>query len=406
MLCTVTTAQDNPLELYSLSRQSLAQGDTTAYMKYAKEARDAAPFDLWFSANLARAYAMNRQKIRCIEILDDLSVLGFDFDILNDEGYKNVWTHSLVKEITKRARRNIPRENSTTAFSIPERSLIVKGITYDPRRSIFYLGSLFHRKIVGVRSDGSIFDAGPKEKDSLWNPFGITIDAARNKIWVTNTSLSSKRSEHEALYEFDLETMIAVKKYAVEDSREHFFNHIIVLRNSSIFISDTKNGAVYTVNESTGTLEPWFVSSDLIHPKGIVVSADQKYLFVAHWRGISRISLEDKQTVLLNVKVKTTLTGIDGLYFYDGSLIAVQNNAGPQARIMQFELNNKMDAVVKATILESGHHLHDTPTSGVIFGDDLYYIANSRTKSFNNDGTIISAGQLQPTYILKLPLNK
>ena len=406
MLCTVTIAQENPFELYSLSRQSLAQGDTAAYLKYAKEARDLAPFDLWFSANLARAYAMNKQKIRCIEILDDLSVLGFDFDILNDEGYKNVWTHSLLKEITKRVRRNNPRENSTTAFTIPESSLVVNGITYDPRRSIFYLGNLFHRKIVGIRSDGSTFDAGPKEKDSLWNPFGMTIDAARNKIWATNTSLSSNRSESEALYEFDPEKMIAVKKYAVEDSLEHFFNHIIVLRNSSIFITDSRNGAVYTVNESAGTLEPWFVSSDLIQPRGIAGSADQKYLFVSHWRGISRISLEDKRSVLMSAKVKTTLTGIDGLYFYDGSLIAVQNNAGPQTRIVRFELSKNLDAVTKATILESGHHLHDTPTSGVIFGDDLYYIANSRTKSFVEDETILPEKQLQPTYLLKLPLKK
>jgi hypothetical protein len=405
-LCTVSVAQEDPFELFSRSRQSLAQGDTAAYLKYAKEARDLAPFDLWFSANLARAYAMNKQKIRCIEILDDLSVLGFDFDLLNDKGYKNIWTHSLLKEITKRTQRNIPRENSTTAFTVPESSLVVNGITHDPRRNIFYVGNLSRRKIVGVRSDGSMFDAGPKEADSLWSPFGMTIDAARNKIWLTNTSLSLNRSESAALYEYDLETMNIVSEYSAGDSLEHFFNHIAVLRNSSIFITDTRNGAVYTVNERTGTIEPWFVSGDMIQPKGIAVSDDQKYLFVAHWRGISRISLEDKRSVLLPAKVKTTLTGVDGLYFYDGSLIAVQNNAGPQARIMRFELSKNMDAVTKAAILESGHHLHDTPATGVIVGDDFYYVANTRTKSFNTYGIIRPEKQLQPTYLLKLPLKK
>ncbi|MHB1048695.1 MAG: SMP-30/gluconolactonase/LRE family protein [Bacteroidota bacterium] len=405
-LCTVSIAQEDPFELFSRSRQSLAQGDTAAYLKYAKEARDLAPFDLWFSANLARAYAMNKQKIRCIEILDDLSVLGFDFGILNDEGFKYIWTHSLLKEITKRAQRNIPRENSITAFTIPESSLVVNGITYDPRRSIFYLGNLFHRKIVGVRSDGSTFDAGPQETDSLWSPFSMTIDAARNRVWVTNTSLPSEKSGAAALYEYDLETMTAAKEYSPGDSLEHFFNHIVVPRYSSVFITDTKNGAVYTINEPTGTIEPWFVSDDMIQPKGIALSDDQKYLFVAHWRGISRISLEDKRSVLLTAKVKTTLTGIDGLYFYDGNLIAVQNNAGPQARIMRFELSKKMDAVTKATVLESGHHLHDNPTAGVIVGDDFYYVANTRTKSIAKDGTILPEKQLQPTYILKPPLKK
>jgi DNA-binding beta-propeller fold protein YncE len=223
---------------------------------------------------------------------------------------------------------------------------------------------------------------------------------------MTNTSLSSNRSEPAALHEYDPETMRAVKKYSTDDSLEHFFNHIVVLRNSSVYITDAGNGAVYTINKSTGMLEPWFVPGDVIQLNGIAVSTDQKYLFVAHWRGISRISLEDKRSVLLTAKVKTTLTGIDGLYFYDGNLIAVQNNAGPQTRIMRFELSKNMDAVTKATVLESGHHLHDTPTTGVIVGDDFYYVANTRTKSFNKDGTIPPDKQLQPTYILKLPLKK
>lgn len=405
-LCAVAAAQENPIELFSLSRQSLAQGDTAAYLHYAKLARDRAPFDLWFSANLARAYAMNRQKVPCIEILDDLSVLGFDFDVRNDEGFRNVWTHSLLKGITQRARQTNPLEKSATAFTVPESAMIVNDVAFDPRRNIFYLGNLARRTVIGVRSDGSVFDAGIGAGDSLWSPYGLTIDAARNKIWITNTSISANRSATAAVYEYDLETKSFVKKYSATDSREHFFNRSVVLRNAGVFITDSKNNAVYTINEPAGTLEPWFASQEMINPKGIAVSTDQKYLFVAHWRGISRISLVDTQSVLLTTKVKTTLTGIDGLFFHGDGLIAVQNNAGPQSRIMRFELNKNRDAVTKATILESGHHLHDMPTSGVIFGDDLYYIANSRTKSFYKDDNTSPAGKPQPTYILKLPLDK
>lgn len=410
LLGSLAVAQ-NPFEIYSLSQQALAQGDTAAYLTHAKQARDMAPFDLWFSANLARAYAMNNQKIRCIEILDDLSVLGFDFDVLNDEGFKKVWTHSLLTEITKRAKKNIPKENSSLAMTIPEKNLIVKGMTYDPRRNTFYAGSIHQRKIVAILPDGSVRDAVPEAADGLLSPVAVKVDAARNHLWVLDAMRSSGARLHDPamtgksrLHQYDLGSMRVVNTYEAADTLEHFYNDMVILRNGDIFLTDSRNGTIYTLNRTGNRLDVWYDRGDMYYPNGITVSADQKYLFVSHWQGISRISLAGKQSQLITTKIKTTLTGIDGLYFYNDGLIAVQNSAGPQSRIMRYDLGKNYDTVTKATIMESGHHLHNIPTTGAIVGDEFYYVANSQMRNFDANGTIFPADRLQPTYILKIPL--
>ena len=115
--------------------------------------------------------------------------------------------------------------------------------------------------------------------------------------------------------------------------------------------------------------------------------------------------IADTQHIQLQTKAKTTLSGIDGLYFYNNNLIAIQNGVGPQSRVVRFELNKEMNSVVRATILESGNPLFNIPTTGVIVNDELYFIANSQLRSFTADGTIYSDDKLQPTIILKLPLS-
>jgi sugar lactone lactonase YvrE len=411
LLLGMPAVAQNPFEIFSQSQQSLSRGDTAAYLTHAKQARDMAPFDLWFSANLARAYAMNNQKIRCIEILDDLSVLGFDFDVLNDEGFKKIRTHSLLTEITKRATKNIPKENGVLAMTIPEKNLIVKGITYDPRRNTFYAGSIHQRKIVSILPDGSVRDAVSEAAEGLLSPVAVKVDAARNHLWVLDVMRSSGARLHDSamtgasrLRQYDLESMRLVRTYTAADTLEHFYNDLVILRNGDIFITDSRNGSIYTLNRTNNTLEPWYDRNDMYYPNGIAVSADQKYLFVSHWQGISRISVAGKQSQLMTAKVKTTLTGIDGLYFYNDGLIAVQNSAGPQSRIMRYDLGKNYDTVTKATIMESGHHLHNIPTTGVIVGEDFYYVANSQLQNFDVNGTIFPPDRLQPTYILKIPL--
>lgn len=410
LLCASAAAQ-NPFETFTISQQALAQGDTAGYGRYALRAYTMAPFDLWFAHNLARAYAMNGQKTKCIELLDDLAVLGFDFGVENDEGFRNVWKHSLLKGITARAKKGSVRTASTHAFVLPEKDLIPEGIAYDPRRNTFFLSSVYKRKVVSVLPDGTPQDLLPETADGLFSTLGLRVDAARNQLWVLSSLQASRTRVKDPanvgkgrVHQYDLATMKLVNTYAPSDSLSHLFNDLTIASNGDVYITDSDNGSIYKVDAANRTMSVWYDAKDMFYPNGITMSPDQRCLFVAHWQGISRIGLDDRVPVLLTAKQKTTMTGIDGLYFYDGALIAVQNSAGPQSRVMRFDLNPACDAVTKATVLESAHPDHRIPTTGVIVGDDLYYIANSQLQSFDAEGNILPPAMLHAPVVLKLPL--
>lgn len=411
LLCSSALRAQNPFEIYSLSQQKLAERDLSGFLKYAEQAHTIAPFDLWFLANLAKAYAMNGKKTKCIEILDDLSVMGFDFKIERDSGFANLWNHSLVKQISDRAKKNSSVHVSGVAFTIPEKDLIPEGIAHDPRRNVFYLSSIYKRKVVAILPDGSTFDFIPEAGDGVMSTLGMKVDAARNHLWVLSAMHTGKaRTTSEEMigksfvHQYDLASKRLLTVYSPGDTAKHFFNDLTITVNGDVYLTDSEEGSIYRIDVKNQMLHRWYQGEMMFYPNGITISPDQRYIFVAHWVGISRISLIDTQEVLIVPKAKTTLTGIDGLYFHGNGLLAVQNGAGPQSRIMKFELNPVYDTVTKATIVESDHPSHNIPTTGVIVGSDFYYIANSQLQSFTPDGKIFPDEQLEPTTILKLPI--
>lgn len=75
---------------------------------------------------------------------------------------------------------------------------------------------------------------------------------------------------------------------------------------------------------------------------------------------------------------RVCLSFIDGLYWVDGNLIAIQN--GPMLPcIVQFKLDPRGKRVVGTTVLERRNPLSDGITTGVMVGKELYYVANPQT---------------------------
>jgi DNA-binding beta-propeller fold protein YncE len=410
-LFSCSAFSQSALEVYQQSLKKLSEKDTTAFVQLAQQAHTLAPKHPDIMVNLAKAYSMIGKKRQCIELLDDISVIGFDYDVKNDSGFMNIWKHSLLKNITARAKSNTEIIASDLAYSLPEKDLIPEGITYNPRRQQLYISSIYKRKIVFINSDGTSGDLFTEAQDGLYSTLGMKADAARNQLWVVGilnypkARIGNKNEPMKAaVFQYNLETKNLIHQYMLNDTAQHMFNDLALV-GGNVFVTDTKQHAVYRIVPAKQTMELWFQNDEIFLPNGITVSQDQRYLFVAQWNGITRINIADAQHLKLQTKLNTTLSGIDGLYFYNNTLIGIQNNAGPQSRVMQFELNNEMNTVVQATILESGNPLFNVPTTGVIVGDELYFIANSQLRSFNADGTIFSEDKLQPTIILKLSLS-
>jgi len=138
-------------------------------------------------------------------------------------------------------------------------------------------------------------------------------------------------------------------------------------------------------------------------------SPDDKYLFIADYvKGIYRLNTKTRELMEVqnHAEISTgavSLKGIDGIYFYNNSLIAIQNGVNP-LRCTQYYLNKGLDEIVGFEIIDRNHPSFGEPTLGVIDGKDFYYIANSQWGGYTDDHKIKPDDQLRDIVILKYSL--
>jgi len=100
---------------------------------------------------------------------------------------------------------------------------------------------------------------------------------------------------------------------------------------------------------------------------------------------------------------RTTLLGIDGLYFHRGALVGVQNGVNP-ARVVRLQLGKDSKSVRSFEVLEANSPFFDEPTLGVLVGDDFYYNADSQWGAIDKDGHLAPLEKMREHVILKLKL--
>jgi len=77
---------------------------------------------------------------------------------------------------------------------------------------------------------------------------------------------------------------------------------------------------------------------ELSAPNGIALADDDRQLFIADDFGVVRVDLAQGASADLGRGPNNTLAGVDGLYWHNGSLIAIQNGIG-SPRVAAFRLS-------------------------------------------------------------------
>jgi DNA-binding beta-propeller fold protein YncE len=293
------------------------------------------------------------------------------------------------------------------ALTLKEKDLIPEGIAQDPVTGAFFLGSTHKRKIVTVGANGAERDFAPHGRDGLWSVMGLRVDPERRHLWAMTDGHERIPQEkgRAGAFKYDLTTGKLISRYVVDDgSRKHLFNDVAITHEGEVYITDSAAGTLYRITPGKDELERFLDPNTIRYPNGITVSDDGKSLFVAHSMGIAVIDPQTKASRDIRTIEGVTLLGIDGLYFYRGSLVGIQNGARPE-RVVRFFLTPAFDRVERVQVLDAGNPLFDVPTTGVIAGDSFYYIANSQVDSFDSMGRIFPLNKLKEPVILKVKLD-
>ena len=382
-----------------------------AYLENMKMALQLRPDNSRLMYNLASAQALVGNKTEALALLTRVAEMGMIYAASKDTDFDSIKDTDEFKAILKRFENNkAPINHSSTAFTLREKGLVTEGIAYDPLRETFYISSVHKRKILSRGADGALKDFAT-ESDGLWSVLGMKVDAKRRHLWVTSAALPQmtnyreEESGNAAILKFDLATGKLLKKYQLPGRPEkHLLGDLVINSQGDLFATDTLTPAIYTINQRKDELEMFFKGEPFVSAQGLDFSADEKQLFVADYsKGIYVIDLSTKKYSALAHAPNMTLLGIDGLYFYKGSLIGIQNGTNPH-RIVRLHLEKNLRGVERLEILEANNPLFDEPTLGVRVKDTFYYIANSQWGAVNEKGQLAPPEKLREPIIMKVKL--
>jgi hypothetical protein len=348
--------------------------------------------------NLAALHQHLGETLEVTKLLKECIALGEGFDPSGDPAFAGLRTSHEFAELVEKVHRDFPAEaHARLALITEEKNLVPEGLAWDPSRKVFYLSSLAQKKIVQITPDSHVSDFVPANRDHLLPVLGIRLDPRDASIWA-NTEDDLGKAE---LVHYDQNGNLLDRSY-LNDSVKHGFNDLIVRKSGEIILTDSLNNQVYRFDPASKSFAPLKIHRDLFYPNGIALSSDDKLLFVADAIGIIRIDLDNLTTRDVNSGPHSTLAGADGLYWYNGSLIAIQNGIG-SPRIALFKLSNDGTRVARTTILENRSSFTSLPTTGAIRGSDFYFISNSHIDNLNG-GKILDVTQLEPVRIAMVHL--
>ncbi len=313
------------------------------------------------------------------------------------------------------AQDNSTLNQSNIAFTIPEKDLLPESLAYDTKTGSFFVGSTRKGKVVKVFPDGKIADFIESKQDGLWMIIGMEIDPERRWLWLCSSggdnlkgySLKDDTDGRPAgIFKYDLDTGILLKKYTLETKGEvHFFNDIVVTSNGDVYATHMfGEHHIYKVDRNHDRLELLSTTDFIKYPNGITLSGDERSLYIAHSGGIAVMNTKTGEQTPLQVPDGVKITrreSIDGLYFYDNSLIGIQPDINT---VIKLSLNANGTQATTAEALEINHPMMNNPTTGQIVNDQFYYIANAQFGSFNEDGTLFPSEKLYEVCVLKLTL--
>lgn len=313
--------------------------------------------------------------------------------------------HALLVSLLMACHFVFAQRKAETAFIVEERDLIPEGIAYDPAEKAFYLSSIYKRKIVKITSNGKASDFISSGTDEIEQVLGMRVDA-RGLLWAcNNTPEYDTLRKISNVHVYDLRTKKMVKRFKLEDDNRHLFNDLYITRSGDVYVTDTHAGMLWIVRKDSKTLEEFTRRGSLPFANGITTTPDEKFLIVSTGgpQGVVRVDITTKQISSIP-NDRYMVMGYDGLYQYNNTLIGIQNTFFPES-IQKITLNTNGDRAERIDFLCDRDAKFNAPTTGVIVGDEFYFIANSQLlQIIGNKGKIKDSASLEETIIMKIKL--
>lgn len=413
---TLTEAQiaqtQVPNALYRLATLYKKKGDLERLVWTLKRLTSLQPGSGDLKLALATTYALQGDKTRTYDLLLAMQRQGLGYDVRKAPDFSKVadtraWTYtanSLADNLK-------PFGEGKVAFTLPGGDFLFESLAFDPKRDQFLVGSVRDGTVSIVGKNGKLTPfIKPDAENGLWSVYAMAVAPDSDALYIASTSsvyfkgFSKEQFGKAGVFKFQLSTGKFLNRYLLApDSQPMTLSSIAVGNNGLVFAADGLRNVIYRLDG--GELKLMAENPKFGSLRGLAVSGDSKTLYFADYsQGVFGIDLAGGRGVDLKYDpAKLLLSGVDGLYWYDGNLVIIQNGMSPR-RVMRLKLSDDGYSIVKAMPLDSENAAFGLPTFGAIKGDGLYFVANSQKNQYGTYGTPKAGAKLEPVKIFRSDL--
>lgn len=409
-ISTSVFSQKTLNEYFQEGRAAYEAKDYKLYLEAMETIDEIRPNNPMVVYNLAGAYALNGRKIRSIQKLNQLLLMDATYDFQQNEDFDNIRRNKGYEElIALQAKLNRVEEHDEVFRIIDAGEIHPESFVVMDNGDIL-LGSIREKKIIRVDPDGNKIDLVKTEYAVL----GMHIDSANGLLWAATAALPEMLDYNPADKGKSLIMQIDPTSGEVIQGLEYDEGTIIgdlaIDKESRIWLSNSLEPTLGRDNTDTTDFTGAFIrkqfdlSNGFFNLQGLALNEDEKYLYLADYiTGIHRIDTETDDVVKVFAPEEILLKGIDGLYYYENSLIAIHNGVKPY-RVMQYFLDETGQYILFGRVINQGGPSLGEPTLGQVKDGYFYYLANSPWIAYNEDREL-DLSKVKPIEIRRIKLN-
>lgn len=401
---------ESPQTAEKLARSFRARGDVANETRAWARAVKLRPHLGRYKLELAAAYAQQDMKRETYNALLELQSQGYAFDIGDDPRFEKVTTTEVWTYIVQGLDSNRTRFGEVElAYEIPKRHELLESLAWDPSRKQLLVGSARDGKVYRVEKQDKLVPlVAADAENGMWAVFDVAVDAERGLLWVASTAVphySGYNAETDlgraGVFKFDLKTGRFLKKFLSPSiaGQAFFLSTLAIGPDGAVYAADGVNNAVYQVRNDE--FRRLFHAPRLSSIRGMAVSSDNKTLFLGdHERGLIGYDLAAGKPFDVAVPKTLALGGLEGVAWWDGHLVVVQNGMEP-ARVMRLKLSDDRRSVAAVQPIAANIPEMSVPTLGTLDGATFYFLANSQKSRYDRFGLAHDRNRIEPARILR-----
>ncbi len=395
-------------QLLDESNRAYEKRDFKTYLGVLREFNERRPNYPSVVYKLAGAYALNKRKTRSIQTLQQLLLMDATVDFESDKDFDNIRRYKGYDKLVALKDRLGKKEVHDEVYLTVDVGLIHPESMVLLDNGTILLGSVREKKIVRIDPQGEVSDW----LDTDYSVLGMEVH--RGALWVSTAAMPEMEGYEPGMRGRSEILQISLTNGAVlqgiEFDDESTIGDIELDKESRIWLSNSMIPYLSRdVTDSTFYVgafvrKQYDLGMSHFNLQGLTLNEDESALYFADYiSGIHKLNVRTDDITPVLAPTTSLLKGIDGLYHYNTSLIAIHNGVKPY-RIIQYFLDETGDNILMERIINRGGDSLGEPTNGLVKDGYFYYIANSPWGAYDENKEI-DPSKVKPLEIRRIKLD-